>query len=193
MNARSSDSETLDAYVREVRRIVDLGLPASETVPRIEEANHGILSGGFRLPDEYRTLATGVPYTRNLVAQCPRHRFSVIAILWGPFQETRVHDHLNWCVVKVLEGLCHAVDYDRLDDESRPGFAELAIRETQLVPAGTVCGLLPPARTNIHKMANATAGTSISLHTYGDPGSRARVFDPASGKVEIVDLQFHNR
>ena len=42
-------------------------------------------------------------------------------------------------------------------------------------------------------MANATRECTISLHTYGDPGTKARVFDPATGRVEIVELEFHNQ
>lgn len=182
----------LGAYVREVDRILESRIPIPEAVARIGNANREILPEDFVLPPEFKVVHPTAAYTRNLVYACPKRKFAVIAILWGPFQETRVHDHLNWCVVKVLEGRAHSTDYERLDDESVPNQADLAIRQSTLVTSGTVTSLLPPPRSNIHKMANAQRKPTITLHTYGDPGTRARVFDPQSGKVEIIDLVFHN-
>lgn len=193
MNPPPSASAALRDYVRAVERIVDSGVAVPDAVRQITDANHAHLGHGYRLPDPFRAMAPGVPYTRNLIHADDRRRFVIMAVVWPPFQETRVHDHLNWCVVNVLEGCCHAVEYERLDDGTDPAFADLRIRESKLVPAGSVTGLLPPPRSNIHRMANASREVAISLHTYGDPGRKARVFDPASGEVAIVDLVFNNQ
>lgn len=189
----NTGSSILDDYVRKVARIHQDAPPVPELVAEVARANEVFRSTpGFRLPEPFRRSCEGACYTRNLVYQDPKKRFTVIALVWGPFQETRVHDHLNWCVVSVLEGRCHTVEYDRLDDESAPARAELAIRGSRVCPAGTTMSLLPPRRSNIHRMSNGARGTAVSLHTYGDPGTKARVFDPALGTVEIVDLEFHN-
>jgi predicted metal-dependent enzyme (double-stranded beta helix superfamily) len=188
----TSRSAGLEAYVAAVREIVDHGRDPASTASLVAEANRALLPPGIELPPACLRRHPTAPYTRNLVHQDPGRRFSVIAILWGPFQETRIHDHLNWCVMNMLRGRCLAVDYDRLDDESQPGHAELAVRAAMILEPGSVAGLTPPPRTNIHKIANALGSTSVSLHTYGDPGERARVFDPAAGRYEIVDLAFHN-
>jgi predicted metal-dependent enzyme (double-stranded beta helix superfamily) len=188
-----TESERILAeYVEEVRLLVESKAPIEETVDAVVSAHGRLLVPGFRLPERYRSIRDDVPYTRNLVYQDPAKRFAVVAICWGPFRETRVHDHLNWCVVGVLEGSVHAIDYDRLDDESDPDHADLAIRATGLHGRGSVIGLTPPPRSNIHKMANGGRSGTVSLHTYGDPGTRARVFDPATGRVEIMELAFHN-
>jgi predicted metal-dependent enzyme (double-stranded beta helix superfamily) len=55
-----------------------------------------------------------------------------------------------------------------------------------------VMGLLPPPRSNIHRMSNGGRARAVTIHTYGDPGTRARVFDPQSGAVSVVELEFHN-
>lgn len=191
-SVETESERLLEQYVQTIRDLVETGGPVEEIVRGVEEANETLFVPEFQMPDRYRAVRDDVPYTRNCVYQDPDHKFSVISICWGPFQETRVHDHLNWCVVGVLEGLVHAIDYDRLDDESDPNHAALAIRETSLHRPGESVGLTPPPRSNIHKMANGTSGRAVSLHTYGDPGNKARVFDPVSGKVEILDLQFHN-
>lgn len=188
-----TDSERmLEDYVQTVRECVEGPGSIQDAVQGIVEAHTTLTVPEFRMPDAYRTVKPEKPYTRNLVYQDPGNRFSVISICWGPFQETSVHDHMHWCVVGVLEGTVHAVDYRRLDDETEPGKAHLEIRESTLHRAGSVVGLTPPPRTNIHRMSNGGHAQAISLHTYGDPGTKARVFDPVAGTFEIVDLEFHN-
>ncbi len=192
MTLTTVNSPALETYISAVRSAVDARVGADETVRRVVAANEVLRSAPFEIPAPLRRIKPGVAYTRNLVHQDLERGFSVIAILWGRFQETRVHDHLNWCVMHMLEGSCMAIDYERLDDEKIPGRAELAIRAAGVLETGGISGLTPPPRSNIHKIANARPEVSISLHTYGDPGTRARVFDPVAGKVEIVDLAFHN-
>jgi predicted metal-dependent enzyme (double-stranded beta helix superfamily) len=116
----------------------------------------------------------------------------VIAIIWGPYQETAIHDHFNWCVVGVLDGRAHVTNYDRIDDEAAPGKAELRIRDSYVANPGSVAALLPPPRSNIHRMANAGRPPAVTIHTYGDPGTRATTFDIRAGTYEPVDLKFHN-
>ena len=186
-------SSTLDRYVADVSSLVHSQRPMRETVALIAKANEELLAiPDFRVPDALRVLQPGVPYTRNLVYASSDKRFSIMALVWGPHQETQVHDHLNWCVVGILEGRTMTVDYERLDDETVSGEAELRIRSAGVYNKGDVASLLPPPRTNIHKMCNAGRNVAISLHTYGDPGTKARVYDVANGKVGVRDLRFHN-
>ncbi|MAG57489.1 MAG: hypothetical protein CMJ83_14450 [Planctomycetes bacterium] len=187
-----TDAAHLDAYVDDVCALVARDLRMDELVERVAALNRELVSPGFRLPEQFRRIDATVPYTRNLVYQDPDKRMSVIAICWGPFQQTRVHDHLNWGVVSVLEGLVHEVEYDRVDDESDPWHAELRMRKTALHAPGGIVALAPPPSSNIHVMANAGHPATVTLHTYGDPGTKARVFDPATGVVELLDLPFHN-
>jgi predicted metal-dependent enzyme (double-stranded beta helix superfamily) len=116
----------------------------------------------------------------------------VIAILWGPVQETALHDHVNWCVVGVLGGTAHVTNYDRLDDASAAGKADLCVRDSMIAKPGAVAALLPPPRSNIHRMSNAGRAPAVTIHTYGDPGTRATVFDLKAGTYESVELKFHN-
>ena len=66
------------------------------------------------------------------------------------------------------------------------------IRDSFVAAPGAVAALLPPPRSNIHRMANAGRGATVTIHTYGDPGTKATVFDLKAGTYETVDLKFHN-
>ena len=99
----TASERLLDDYVRTVRDLVDGGKPVEQLVPDIEVANRRLMTPEFRMPDPFRVVREDKPYTRNLVYRDPDDRFSVLAVCWGAFQETRIHDHLSWCVVGVLE------------------------------------------------------------------------------------------
>src|SRR5215470_4899695 len=38
--------------------------------------------------------------------------FSIVGLVWRPGQSTRIHDHITWCVVGVLQGAEHEDLYD---------------------------------------------------------------------------------
>jgi predicted metal-dependent enzyme (double-stranded beta helix superfamily) len=43
-------------------------------------------------------------YTSHQLHIEPDGSFSIIAVVWRPGQLTRIHDHLTWCVVGVIQG-----------------------------------------------------------------------------------------
>jgi predicted metal-dependent enzyme (double-stranded beta helix superfamily) len=182
----------LTRYVRDVGALFDRGLDLEERVRLIAQCKRRLVNGGQALPARLNVPDPTAPYTRNLAHVDPAGRFVVIVLVWGAYQETTIHDHSNWCVVGVHAGTAHVTDYDRLDDESNPDAAELIVRGSSMAFTGAVLALLPPSRSNIHKMANASRAPMLSIHTYGDPGTRANVFHLKSGTREVMELKFHN-
>lgn len=85
-------------------------------------------------------------------------RFSVVAMVVPPDQQTTIHDHLAWCVVTVLRGTEHETLYRYHRDHLTP-----AGQSTN--PAGAVTAFAPPG--DIHRVRNETDTTAISLHVYG--------------------------
>ncbi len=182
----------LTRYVEAVHTIVSGTRDPEATASAVESASRELIPPGFSTPTELQREDPSAPYSRNLVYSDPEHRFAVVAMVWPAFRETRIHDHVNWCVVRCLQGTCLETRYSLTDARLAEGFAEVRTTGARIVPAGAVLGLTPPPSSNLHRMANAAWPTAITLHTYGDPGTRARVFDPVTRKVEIVALRFHN-
>ena len=87
----------------------------------------------------------------------------------------------------------HVTNYDRLDDGSVPGKADLQHPRLASSPdrARSPRSCLRRARTSTGWRTPAGAPT-ITIHTYGDPGTKATVFDLKGGTYETVDLRFHN-
>lgn len=101
----------------------------------------------------------------------------VETVCWLPGRGVAPHDHQTWGVVMGLEGAERNIDWRRLDDGSRPGFADLVRHQDRTVGNGDVLRFLPD---DIHSVVNEGRTPSLSLHVYGR--SLARVqrseFDP---------------
>jgi predicted metal-dependent enzyme (double-stranded beta helix superfamily) len=90
----------------------------------------------------------------------PDGSFSVIAVVWRPGQLTRIHDHVTWCVVGVIQG----VEHEELFDEH---LNVVGVNDNQV---GDVSGFAPPG--DIHRVHNTHDTTAISVHIYGTDVTR---------------------
>jgi predicted metal-dependent enzyme (double-stranded beta helix superfamily) len=90
----------------------------------------------------------------------PDGAFSIIAVVWRPGQLTRIHDHVTWCVVGVIQG----TEHEELFDEN---LALIRVNDNRV---GDVSGFAPPG--DIHRVHNTHDVTAISVHIYGTDVSR---------------------
>jgi 3-mercaptopropionate dioxygenase len=90
----------------------------------------------------------------------PDDSFSIIAVVWRPGQRTRIHDHLTWCVVGVVQGVEHEELFD----------ADLNLIGRSDNHTGDVTGFAPPG--DIHRVHNTADTTAISIHVYGTDVTR---------------------
>jgi len=145
----------LTALLAQLRVAVDGPQDARQTSIRVASALRAcsptldVLTAAQRhgLPDR--------PTSRILHAE---KRFSVVALVWRPGQQTTVHDHLAWCVVTVLCGTEQETVYRDHGDHLTP-----VARSVN--PTGSVTAVTPPG--DIHRVRNETDSTAISLHVYG--------------------------
>ncbi|WP_335987947.1 cysteine dioxygenase family protein [Glycomyces sp. MUSA5-2] len=113
--------------------------------------------------------------TGHLLHAEPDGSFSVTAVVWRPGQATRIHDHITWCVVGVLQGVEHE---ELFDADLNP----VGVNDNR---PGEVTGFAPPG--DIHRIVNSGTETAISLHVYGTDLSRVgssarRYYEPANAE-----------
>ena len=109
----------------------------------------------------------------------PDHSLAVIVVTWLPGEETPPHDHGTWAVIAGLRGRETNHWWKRLDDGSRPGYAEVKRNGHVRVEPDTVIAM---GARRIHSVQNDSKDVSVSLHIYGmhvDYTGRSR-FDPES-------------
>ena len=92
------------------------------------------------------------------------HALAVFVVTWLPRRSTMPHDHGTWAVIAGIEGTERNALWERLDDRTRPGYAEL--RHTGERPVGPGELILLPSGS-IHSVVNDTDAVTVSLHAYG--------------------------
>lgn len=100
----------------------------------------------------------------NILHQGPDNTLLVEAIAWLPGRGVAPHDHQTWGVVVGIDGVEVNVDWRRLDDGSKEGFADIEIARETEVGHGDIVSFLPH---DIHGVRNEGDVTSLSLHIYG--------------------------
>ncbi len=90
----------------------------------------------------------------------PDGSFSIVALVWRPGQRTRIHDHVTWCALAVIQGVEHEELFD----------ADLNVIGESDNHVGDVSGFAPPG--DIHRVHNTGHETAISIHVYGTDVTR---------------------
>ena len=176
-------TDALERFVSEMTALVDSheNDPGNEQ-PLLEGARAAmekLIAVDDWLPDAFAKPHPAY-YQQYLLYRDPQDRFSVVSFVWGPGQETPVHDHTVWGVIGMLRGAERATPY--------------ALEHGRLVRSGDEVRLDPgavelvsPSIGDIHVVSNAYDDrVSISIHCYGaDIGKvRRHVYDVGSGAVK---------
>lgn len=109
----------------------------------------------------------------------PERTFSILMYIWETGMADIVHDHNSWGIVCVARGQLEETKYRRLDDGSRPYYAELeTLASKRMNPRGITSVL--PFNEGIHEMKNVDNGPTITFNVYGIPAKRGHIlfFDP---------------
>jgi predicted metal-dependent enzyme (double-stranded beta helix superfamily) len=154
-----SPTSQMTDLVAGVRSAVDVHADWSETAELVtaQLRRHlptpDVLTAEQRLgsPDDYQA--------HNLHIE-PDGSFSIVALVWRPGQITRIHDHVTWCVLGVIQGVEHEELFD-------PDLNLIGESDNH---AGHVSGFAPPG--DIHRVHNTADETAISIHVYGTDVTR---------------------
>ncbi|WP_295529594.1 cysteine dioxygenase [uncultured Pseudacidovorax sp.] len=128
-------------------------------------------------------------YQQHLLYGDPLDRFSLVSFVWGPGQQTPVHDHTVWGIVAMLRGRECSQRFGR-DADGR-----IAAQGEEHALAPGELEILSPAQGDVHQVRNALPDrTSISIHLYGgNIGRIARhVFVPGTGETKPFVSRYSN-
>jgi predicted metal-dependent enzyme (double-stranded beta helix superfamily) len=163
-NRWSQDMQKLKAEKERIEYIQD-GLPALL-------CNRGIFL------ELLGNIATGQPYPDTRQAQLfedeillylnTKPLFSIRMFIYEPGIYTPIHDHNSWGVVGSALGKIGVINYQRDDDGSRQGYAQLRKTEDLLLEVGQTDVALR-LNQGIHQTGNPDSNTSIMVSVYGRP------------------------
>ena len=132
-----------------------------------------------------------LPYTRNLVHEDGRGRFSLLCICWNPGFESKIHSHpVEGCFVVPLRGtICETLYYLETNGTVR----ESEMRTYSADKPGV--SYMADSLGVVHKIANPSSCTSaVTLHLYCPSYNRCRVWAAGPmGQSEERTLSFFSR
>lgn len=94
----------------------------------------------------------------------PDHTLAILAVSWLPHRGAPPHDHGTWAVIAGVAGPEKNEFFERADDGSRPGYAEIRKIGEKVCAEGEVLAM---PRGVIHSVVNETEAVTVSLHIYG--------------------------
>ena len=109
------------------------------------------------------------------------YKFVINGLIKNPRSRTQIHDHAhNWTLYGVLDGHESIERYERLDDGSKPGYAEIRLSENIRVGPGKV-DLVAPYQ--IHAEESGEERTvAIIIRAEKAGGFLQGRYDPATSK-----------
>jgi 3-mercaptopropionate dioxygenase len=153
--------DRLRRFVGEMAGIVDSKVPEPALLERGAAALRELVRIDDWLPDTYAEPSAD-RYQQYLLYADARQRFSVVSFVWGPGQQTPIHDHTVWGLVGVLRGAEFAAPY------ARDGRGALRESGCEIRLAAGDVEAVSPSIGDIHRVRNAYDNrTSISIHVYG--------------------------
>jgi predicted metal-dependent enzyme (double-stranded beta helix superfamily) len=99
-----------------------------------------------------------------LLAEDDDHSFALFGVAEGHGHMSPPHNHTTWAVIAGIEGEELNRFYDRLDDGSAPGRAEIREARQEVVTEGTGVALMPD---DVHSIHCVSEGPTFNFHLYG--------------------------
>src|SRR5262245_38198580 len=96
-------AQQLTDLVDGVRAAVAAHADWTDTAELVAQELRRHLPGSDVLTAEQR-LGSPDDYVGHTLHAEPDGSFSIVALVWRPGQTTRIHDHVTWCVLGVIQG-----------------------------------------------------------------------------------------
>ena len=154
-------TEALRQFVAATTELVGAPQDEATLLPLVRAQLLKLVAHDHWLPDE---LAQPHPqhYQQYLLHADPLQRFSVVSFVWGPGQQTPVHDHTVWGLIGMLRGEEASQAYG-FDAQGRLALQGDPVR---LQPGQVEA--VSPRLGDIHQVRNLFDDrVSISVHVYG--------------------------
>jgi predicted metal-dependent enzyme (double-stranded beta helix superfamily) len=157
-----SDAYTIRKFVAEAKEQLDRGLDLAdlqqevgERLVRLSERDDLTSQGAINGPSD-------ASFNSYLLWREAPH-LTVVLVEFEPYYRSPIHEHGDhWVVAAGYHGADRWDVYERLDDGSEPGKADLELVDQPVVRPGSWCALPPPPRS-IHSHNNMVEGFTSEL------------------------------
>jgi predicted metal-dependent enzyme (double-stranded beta helix superfamily) len=158
------DAYTLSKFVGDMRRITREAHTEKELIAELRPLVQRFALSGTWLEPRHYEVNPEQGFGAHLLHEEPDHSLAVLAASWLPGRGTPAHDHGVWAIVVGVDGSEKNVFWERTDDRSRAGYAELRKIGEKVFDRGEIVAM--PSGT-IHSVINESDQVTLSLHVYG--------------------------
>jgi predicted metal-dependent enzyme (double-stranded beta helix superfamily) len=177
---------TLDEFVHDMDALIESGVEQAEIFDRRASWLERLIQNPECIPAEYRVPVGKGPRPNHgsYVLHRSPNGLLVTAVVWGPGDHTGPHDHHTWGMIGVMNNTLQETRFRRLDDGSRPDYAQLEKDRMGFSKPGEV-SLLIPGVDEIHQMDNPSDRSTVKIHVYGKDlaGLQRCRFNAETGRV----------
>jgi predicted metal-dependent enzyme (double-stranded beta helix superfamily) len=160
-----SNNYSIDQLVADLRQICAEAKDERDILSRARPlARRAALSKATWLKDHMYQADPAQGFGVYLLHEESDHALAVFAASWLPNRGTPPHDHGSWALVAGVDGPERNEFFERVDDRSRSGYAELKKIGAKVFEVGEVAAM--PTGT-IQSVWNETDKVTVSLHIYG--------------------------
>ena len=159
-----AESYALEDYVQDLRLITRDTEDEDEIFRRVGPLAQRIALAKSWLQHHHYDCDATQGFSAHLLHEEPDHTLAVFALSSLPSRGTPPHHHGTWAVGVGVEGIERNIRYKRLDDRTRPDYANLETKHVLDADAGALVCI---KTGGIHAVRNHTEQITLSLHTYG--------------------------
>ena len=179
----------VEALIEETRATLDAGNLDRARLDGIKQQLHA-LSQKKELWGEVDYPAPGEDERQNrfLVDQESPEGISLYLNVMRPGKKIPPHNHTTWACIAAVEGAEHNTLYDRHDNGSVEGKADVRPRDVVALKPGTALAMMPD---DIHSVEIRGDEVIRHLHLYGRPLetlTQRLTFDLEAGVCRIMDI-----
>ncbi len=156
---------SIQDLVADLRRITSETTDEHQILSRVRPlARQAALSRDSWLEKRFYAADPEQGFGLHMLHEEPDHTLAVFAVAWLPNRGAPPHNHGTWAVVVGVDGPEKNVFFERTDEGSRPGYAELKKIGEKIFSFGEVLAM---PNGGLHSIWNETEAVTVSLHIYG--------------------------
>ena len=154
-----ADRYSISELANDVKRVCAESDNEHQILSRVRPlARRAALSKSTWLEDRMYEADATQGFGVHLIHEEPDHTIAILALAWLPDRGAPPHDHGTWAVVAGVDGPEKNEFFERADDRSRPGHAELKKIGQKVCGVGDVVAL---PKGTIHSVWNETDRVSL--------------------------------